>query len=203
VNKPRVLVAEDKHHILDLVASTLQKTCAVSKAPDGGQALAMIEAGLPFDVVVTDMRMPLANGFEVLEAARSRSATTQVILLTAYASVPDAVAAMRKGAYDYVEKPFDPDSLALAVARAAQQRRTHGAPAADLSSAGDPRSRGFHKTVTTARDRVSRDYLVALMIEFGGEVATAAQVAALTRESLYRLLRRYGIRPEDFKRKSD
>jgi DNA-binding NtrC family response regulator len=203
VIKPRVLVAEDKLHILDLVASTLDKTCAVSKAADGGQAVAMIEAEAPFDVVVTDVRMPLANGFAVLEAAHRRSSETQVIFLTGYASVPDAVTAMRKGAYDYLEKPFEPDSLALIVARAAEQRRTHSAPPADLSGAGDPHGRGFHKTVTAARDRVSRDYLVQLMREFEGDVNRAAQSAALARESLYRLLRRHGVQPGDFRRKGD
>jgi two-component system response regulator HydG len=199
VTKPRVLVAEDKPHILDLVASTLDETCTVYRAADGGQALALIEAEAPFDVVVTDMRMPVANGFAVLAAVRRRSADTQVILLTAYASVPDAVAAMRQGAYDYLEKPFDPDALALTVARAAEQRRTHGAPPVDLGAASDPQRRGFHSTVTAARERVSRDYLVALLREFGGNVAKAARGAGLQRESLYRLLRRYGLRPDDFK----
>jgi DNA-binding NtrC family response regulator len=199
VSKPRVLVVEDKPHILDLVASTLDETCTVVRAGDGGQALALIEAQAPFDVVVTDVRMPVANGFAVLAAVRRRSADTQVIVLTAYASVPDAVLAMRHGAYDYLEKPFDPDALALIVARAAEQRRTHGAPPVDLGSAGDPQRRGFHNTMTAARERVSRDYLVALLREFGGSVAKAAQSAGLQRESLYRLLRKYGIRPDDFK----
>jgi DNA-binding NtrC family response regulator len=203
VKKPRVLVAEDKPHILDLVASTLDETCTVLKAADGGQALALIEAEVPFDVVVTDVRMPVANGFAVLAAVQRRSADTQVIVLTAYASVPDAVTAMRHGAYDYLEKPFDPDNLALLVARAAEQRRTRGAPPVDLGGAGDPQRRGFRSTMTAARERVSRDYLVALLHEFDGNVAKAAQGAGLQRESLYRLLRKYGIRPDEFKESED
>ncbi len=57
----------------------------------------------------------------------------------------------------------------------------------------------YRDAVDIARDRISRDYLVALMREFGGNVTRAAERAGMERESLHRLLRRYGIRSEDFK----
>ena len=57
----------------------------------------------------------------------------------------------------------------------------------------------YKDAVAGARDRVSRDYLVALMTEFGGNVTRAAERAGVERESLHRLLRKYGLRSEDFK----
>jgi transcriptional regulator of acetoin/glycerol metabolism len=57
----------------------------------------------------------------------------------------------------------------------------------------------YREAVDTARDRVSRDYLVALMREFGGNVTRAAERAGMERESLHRLLRKHGLRSEDFK----
>lgn len=202
MTKARVLVVEDKPHLLELVAAILEEAYEVTKAGDGAAALALIEAQ-SFDVVVTDVRMPHADGFQVLAAARRRSAETQIVLLTAYASVPDAVAAMREGAYDYVEKPFDPDNLALVVARALEQRRHPQSPRSDLGVSGvgeAPARKGFREAVATARDRASRDYLVRLMRDFDGNVTRASTEAGLARESLHRVLRRHGIRPEEFKK---
>jgi DNA-binding NtrC family response regulator len=58
----------------------------------------------------------------------------------------------------------------------------------------------YREAVDSARDAVSREYLVALMQEFGGNVTHAAERAGMERESLHRLLKRYGVRSEDFKR---
>lgn len=207
MNKARVLVVEDKPHLLDLVGTILAEAHEVTKAPDGAVALELIEAQPPFDVVVTDVRMPRADGFQVLAAARRRDPETQVVLLTAYASIPDAVAAMREGAYDYVEKPFHPDSLALVVARALERRRNPGTPQVDLARAGaagadePPARKPFRDVVSEARDHASREYLVRVMTEFGGNVTRASRVAGLARESLHRVLRRYGVRPEEFKKR--
>jgi len=206
MSKARLLVVEDKPHLLDLVATILAEAHDVTKAADGAVALELIEAQPPFDVVVTDVRMPRADGFQVLAAARRRDPDTQVVLLTAYASIPDAVAAMREGAYDYVEKPFHPDSLALVVARALERRRNPGTPQVDLSRVGPgpdepPARKPFRDVVGEARDRASREYLVRVMTEFGGNVPRASRVAGLARESLHRVLRRYGVRPEEFKKR--
>jgi DNA-binding NtrC family response regulator len=204
MSKARLLVVEDKPHLLDLIVSILGEAHDVTKASDGGEALALLEAQEPFDVVVTDVRMPRADGFQVLAAARRRHPDTQVVLLTAYASIPDAVAAMRDGAYDYVEKPFHPDSLSLVVARALERRRNPASPRVDLEgtgAGGAPARKGFRDVVTFARDNASRDYLVRLLQEFDGNVTRASRVAGLARESLHRVLRRYGVKPEDFKKR--
>jgi len=70
------------------------------------------------DVVVCDLRMPDGDGLEVLRAVRGLGLRCPFILMTAYATVPTAVQAMREGAYDYITKPFDPDELRILVLRA-------------------------------------------------------------------------------------
>ncbi len=124
--KARVLVVDDKENMLRLFVDILGEGYAVTTAADGGQALALVAAG-EFEVVVTDIRMPRADGFEVLRAVKRVAPDTEVILMTAFGSVPNAVEAIREGAYDYIQKPFDPDDVALVVARAVDRRRRRAA----------------------------------------------------------------------------
>ena len=75
----------------------------------------------PFPVVLTDLAMPDGSGLDVLAAAKQRSASTEVILLTAHSSVDNAISAMRSGAYDFITKPFDHSELAALVAKALEK----------------------------------------------------------------------------------
>jgi two-component system response regulator HydG len=122
MNRPSVLVVDDKENMLKLFAKILGEEHNLTMATDGGKALALI-AEREFDVVVTDLKMPGASGFTVLESVKARWPETEVILMTAYGAVPDAVEAMKQGAYDFIQKPFDPDAAALVVARALERRR--------------------------------------------------------------------------------
>jgi DNA-binding NtrC family response regulator len=122
MERARILVVDDKENILKLFARILGDTYEVTSAADGGRAISLI-GGQEFDVIVTDLRMPGADGFEVLRAAKARSPQTEVVMMTAYASVQDAVTAMKDGAYDYLQKPFDPDDAVLVIARALERKR--------------------------------------------------------------------------------
>src|SRR5690606_38469516 len=75
----------------------------------------------PFPVILTDLSMPDGSGLDVLSAAKSRFAATQVVLITAHSSVENAVSAMSGGAYDFVTKPFDNSEL-LALLRKAFEK---------------------------------------------------------------------------------
>ena len=77
----------------------------------------------PYDVVVTDLRLPGDDGIAVLRAARERDASTAVLVMTAHGNVETAVEAMKVGAFDFVQKPFDLDQLELHVARAVEHAR--------------------------------------------------------------------------------
>lgn len=189
-----VLVVDDKAAVTELMARILGFAYDVTCACSAQEATALLEQR-EFDVVLTDVKMPGASGFEVLAAARRRSAATSVILMTGFASIPDAVVAMRQGAFDYVAKPVEAADVQLVVARALEARvRCLDAqtPAAEVGT-------GFHEAVVAARHRASRDYLVALMRQFRGNVTRAARQAGMTRESLHRLLKQYSVHSEQFK----
>ena len=119
---PRVLVVDDKENMRKLLTRILSEDYLVEEVEDGARALSLV-ATRPYDVVVTDIRMPGADGFELLGAVKARSPDTEVVLMTGYATVADAVRAMKQGAFDYLEKPFDPDAALGVVARAAERKR--------------------------------------------------------------------------------
>jgi two-component system response regulator AtoC len=127
VERARILVVDDRESILSLFVRILGDTHEVTTAADGAGAISLL-GSREFDVVVTDLRMPGADGFEVLRAVKSRTPATEVVMMTAYATVPDAVRAMKEGAYDYLEKPFDPDDASLVVARALERRHLRVPP---------------------------------------------------------------------------
>lgn len=210
MRKPRILVVEDREAVRSLFETMLAgyEVTAVDSGPTA--ALALMEHG-PFEVVLTDVRLPGADGHDVLRTVKTVSPDTEVVLITAYATVPDAVAAMREGAFDYLEKPFDPDDVALVIARALESHRRRVSEAARRieagSEEGDPPAEGkaprvsmtYREATEAGRIRASRSYLVALMREFDGRVTLAAERAGMERESLHRLLRRYRIRTRDFR----
>src|SRR5262245_61238193 len=76
----------------------------------------------PFPIVLTDLAMPDGSGLDVLSAAKARSPTTEVILVTAHSTVENAIGAMRLGAYDFVAKPFDSAELAVLVGKALEKQ---------------------------------------------------------------------------------
>jgi two-component system response regulator PilR (NtrC family) len=99
----------------------------VSLASDGRRGIeAARAAAVPFDLVVTDLVMPGADGIEVLRAAKERAADTQVIVITAHATIDTALAAMRAGAHDYVQKPYALEELRVRAERALEKRRLIG-----------------------------------------------------------------------------
>jgi two-component system NtrC family response regulator len=93
----------------------------VEAAGDGEQARAIIDERRP-RLVITDLRMPCADGMDLLRYIRESTQETTVIMITAFATVETAVAAMKAGAYDYITKPIDYEALVLAVHRAMERQ---------------------------------------------------------------------------------
>jgi DNA-binding NtrC family response regulator len=116
--RPRLAVLDDEVRMVDVLAMLLRgEGYDVEPFTEPDTALAALEKH-GFDLLITDLRMPRADGLEVLRRARTLDPELPVVLITAHASVPTAIAAMREGAFDYVEKPFDNDELKLLLARA-------------------------------------------------------------------------------------
>lgn len=122
MKRPHVLVVDDKENIVKLLARVLSPEADVTTAADGTRALGLL-AEQEFDVVVSDIRMPGADGMVVLRDTKSRHPETEVILMTAFATVPDAVGAMKEGAYDYLQKPFEPEEALFVIRRAVERRQ--------------------------------------------------------------------------------
>ena len=124
--RARVLVVEDGDALRRGIARALREGFAeVDEEASGERAIERLSdrTGEPYDVVVTDLRLPGADGIEVLRAARDRDERTSVVLMTAFGSVETAVEAMRLGAFDFVQKPFDLEQLEARVTKAAAHGR--------------------------------------------------------------------------------
>jgi DNA-binding NtrC family response regulator len=173
-------------------------------APDGMVAHAKLERER-FAVVVTDAAVPGPNGFELLRLIKARWPLTEVVITTAAPSVPSAVEAIRLGAYDYVQKPVNPDDLRLivdgAVERHLERASAPPRPPPEQVPAREPAPPivSYREALAGARERGLREYLASLLKAFDGNVSRAAEQAGLERESLHRLLRRYGVHPNEFR----
>ncbi|MFO0724303.1 MAG: response regulator [Myxococcota bacterium] len=121
----RILVVEDDRTSRENLAELLEGEgpYEVSVAPDGAAALNMLQGTTPFDIVITDIKMPGADGVEVLRRAKTRREETAVIVLTGYGSLETATAAVRAGAFAYLLKPIDFDNLVALVGEAAAKVR--------------------------------------------------------------------------------
>lgn len=128
--RPRLLVVDDKPNFLALFRRIAGGELDVLTASDVAEALALLGRE-HVDVIVSDVKMPGASGFDLLADVKNRYPGVEVILMTAFGAVPDAVTAIKAGAFHYLTKPFDPDE-ALALIRKALDKH---AGAADRPSA--------------------------------------------------------------------
>jgi DNA-binding NtrC family response regulator len=119
VQQAKILVADDEQNLRRVLAALLRRDGhEVVQASSGLEA---IDRLADVDVVITDLRMPGADGMEVLRTAAKNHPHVPVIMITAYGSVGQAVEAIKAGAFDYIEKPFEQDSIRIIVEKAIGQ----------------------------------------------------------------------------------
>jgi DNA-binding NtrC family response regulator len=117
--KKEVLIVDDEVQARELLSEFCRaQGHVVATANDGRAALAAI-ARTPrqFGIIITDLQLPGADGFEVLKAAREANPGVYVVMITGYASIDSAVRAVREGAYDYLAKPFALGQLEVVLRR--------------------------------------------------------------------------------------
>jgi two-component system response regulator AtoC len=120
MNKPRILVIDDE----EIVRISCGKCLApegydVDAAANGAEGLRLTREN-DYDLILTDLKMPDMDGLEFLMTIKKTRPETKVIMITGYSTVEHAEEASRLGAYDYIEKPFTPDTLIAAVKEALQ-----------------------------------------------------------------------------------
>ncbi|MFH1725742.1 MAG: response regulator, partial [Elusimicrobiota bacterium] len=120
---PSLLVIDDERGIRDLLSFELSsRGFRVAVAADGEEGVRKATEQA-FDLVVTDLAMPKLDGLGTLSAIKENDPRTEVILITGHATAETAVESMRRGAYDYLTKPFEMDDLCRLIDRALERRR--------------------------------------------------------------------------------
>jgi len=118
-----ILVAEDEEITLKHLVNTLQSEgYVVTGTKDGADALKRTESQ-HYDLVIADIKMPGLTGLELLEKLKEKRPEIDVIIMTGFGSIGSAIEAMKKGAFDYITKPFELDELVLKVRKIREQKR--------------------------------------------------------------------------------
>jgi DNA-binding NtrC family response regulator len=177
-----ILVVDDEPSVQDALGWLLRaEGYQVATVGSGEEALARIEQQ-EFDVIVSDIRMPGMNGLEVLERSRALNPGAGVILITAYATVDTAIEALRRGAGDYLEKPFGLDELKLSVQRLLRQRQAirEGArlQRAMRAHSGDHPLVGDSAAIRSVREHVARSAATPSNVLITGESGVGKELVA-------------------------
>ena len=137
--RPRVLAVDDDETARrNLVLALAREECEVVTAASSREALEQLEAR-EFDLLLTDLRLGQSDGMDLLERTRARWPDTRVVVITGYASIPSAVEAVKKGAFQYLAKPFAIEELRSIVRRALEGRALlKGTKGSVLCFAGPP-----------------------------------------------------------------
>ena len=174
-----ILIVDDekniRSHLSTYVASLGHR---VKSAADGAEALAELDRGA-FDVVFSDVRMAGMDGLALLNEIRRRQADVIVVLMTAYATVPQAVEAMRAGAYDYLVKPFSLDQVGLLLQRVLEMQALKKENEALRNAVGQTvlvqsNSPNMQRVLAVAKQAAASDATVLL----SGESGTGKNVLA-------------------------
>jgi two-component system response regulator PilR (NtrC family) len=120
--KTRILIVDDEPSMREFLEIMLEKEgYEVTAASNGLEAIKQCKR-TPFDLVITDIKMPKVNGMEVLHKIRELNPNTRVIMITAFANLEGAIESMKEGAYDYITKPFKIEDIKLAIENALKSK---------------------------------------------------------------------------------
>ncbi len=186
----RVLVVDDHASARESVADVLRQAgYDTSACASGIEAIAQLSQK-PVDVVITDLQMPGMDGLEFIREIERHRFGVQVLMITAHASVASVVEAMRHGAFDYLEKPFDVVKLERSVAQACDRRRLYQVDVRDSSgsivneaasatpSAAAPLMIGSSLTMQELRRRISQVAMTDETVLICGESGTGKELVA-------------------------
>lgn len=178
----KILIVDDEPGMRRILNVNLRRDShVVVEAAGAAEALAMIKRE-DFDVVLTDQKMPDGTGLDVIQAAQDDDPTTSVIFLTAVGTLELAVESMRRGAFDFLSKPFDPEVVRAAVRRASERTALLRENAVlkttvrKLEGADDIRGSG--PAISAVRDFISRVAPTNTTVLITGETGTGKELVA-------------------------
>jgi len=119
----KILLVEDKDSLRQMLSTAMRKAGYVVEEASDGDAAAKKIRRQPYQLVLTDLRLPSLSGLEILKIQKEVDSTIPVLLMTAYGTIEEAVEAMKQGAFDFIPKPVDISHLLLLIDRALEQRR--------------------------------------------------------------------------------
>jgi DNA-binding NtrC family response regulator len=169
--KHKILIVDDEAPTREALLRYLRRNFQVKGAADGAEAIEYIR-NEEFDLVLTDLRMPRADGMSVLEAVRGKTPQPLCILLTAYGSISDAVKAVKAGAFDFVPKPIKLDKLDEVISQALASR-----PAKEKEEPAAP------PPAAPAKEQLPLSPAMAKVMELASAVAPSKSTVLLTGES--------------------
>ena len=183
----RVLIVDDEQNLWHMLQTLLKRE---GYEPVG---VASVENALkeleerPYDVIITDLRMPGQSGMDLVDQVRSRHLGTTVVVMTAYGSRDIAIEAMKRGAYDYISKPFEADELVLLLRKAEERERLSRENQTlhkQIRAGGGEPDSGLGDLVARSRQMLDLFRTVRRIAEFkttvliGGESGTGKELVA-------------------------
>lgn len=156
MNKENILVIDDELAPRESIRMVLKDKYAVSTATGAHEGLDMMSRN-PVDLVVMDIKMPKMDGITALQQIKTKHPDTEVVLLTAYASLETARDAIRFGAFDYLIKPFDKDNVLLVVEKGLKKRRANKGLQLERDILLD-RATYLEEQVESARNKIMKYY---------------------------------------------
>jgi len=175
----KILIVDDELNMRLVLAAMLKREgYEVSSAADGAEALSILKAG-PVAAVVTDLKMPNIDGMELLDRVSADYPDVPVIIITAHGTVATAVEALKKGALDYITKPFELEEMKSVISKAI---KTRNLKAGELLAYPDDIERtgiiGASKSILNIFDAIKRVAPTTTTILINGETGTGKELVA-------------------------
>jgi DNA-binding NtrC family response regulator len=179
--RENILVVDDEPDMRDALTAALRREgLCISTAANGIEALEKVQ-GQPFDLIITDVRMPRMGGLALLQELKRTSATMPVVMMTGYGRIEDAVEAMKAGAFDYLLKPFSLEDLKATVTKALISR--NGLATSTVEASRHEEQEYQETGATIERPIVTQDPRMLQVIELAKETASSKSTVLIQGES--------------------
>jgi two-component system response regulator AtoC len=194
----RVLIVDDEQNLRHMLQTLLKREGYEPVGVSSVEGALMELEDRPYDIVITDLRMPGQSGMDLVDEIRQRNMDTTVVVMTAYGSRDIAIEAMKRGAYDYISKPFEADELVLLLRKAEERERLFRENQSlhkQIRSGGQEPETGLGELVAHSRQMLDMFRTVRKIAEFkttvliDGESGTGKELIA---RAIHRLSPRSG-----------